>query len=88
MYNKPMIKTLNIINGDAGIKIMKEANIIGDFLPWRDFLQEGAVPSGLTLEELSLRRAKFISEYGFGEFENIKKDFEIRNKKLNSYKLI
>jgi len=82
-----MIKTLNIVNGDACIEMMKEAQIVGDFLPWRDFLHEGSVPVNLTLEELSLVRANFIANYGFGKFDDRKKDFEKRDKKLNSYKL-
>ncbi|HIP52243.1 MAG TPA: DUF1835 domain-containing protein [Campylobacterales bacterium] len=82
-----MIKTLNIVNGDACIDMMKEAQIIGDFLPWQDFLHEGPVPVNLSLKELSLVRAKFISDYGFGKFDDIKKDFEERDKKLNNYKL-
>jgi hypothetical protein len=66
---------------------MKEAQIEGDFLPWRDFLHEGPVPANLTLEELSLVRANFIANYGFGTLNNVKKDFEKRDKKLNNYKL-
>ena len=81
-----MNKTLNIINGDACINIMKEANIEGNFLPWRDFLHEGSVPIGLTLEELSLIRAKFISEYGVGEFSEIYKSFKERDKQLKAYR--
>ena len=87
VYNISMTKTLNIVNGDACIHIMKEATINGDFLPWRDFLHEGPVPANLTLEELSLVRAKFMSDYGFAKFDDIKKDFEARNRKLNQYKL-
>ena len=86
MYNMPMIKTLNIVNGDACIDIMRKAKIEGDFLPWQDFLHEGSVPANLTLEELSLVRAKFISDYGLGTFDDIKKDFDKRDKQLNSYK--
>ncbi len=81
-----MIKTLNIVNGTACINIMKEAKIKGDFLPWKDFLHEGPVPAGLSLEELSTIRAKFIASHGLGDFSTIKKDFEIRDQKLKSYK--
>ena len=80
-----MKKTLNIINGDACINIMKKANIEGDFLPWRDFLHEGSVPAGLTLEELSIIRAKFISEYGLGEFSEIYASFKERDNQLKAY---
>jgi len=76
---------LNIVNGDACINIMKKAQITGDFLPWQDFLHEGAVPANLPLEELSVVRAKFIADYGLSRFEEIKKDFESRDEKLKHF---
>ena len=81
-----MNKTLNIINGDACIGIMKEANIQGEFLAWQDFLHEGSVPPKLTLEELSVIRAKFIARYGLGDFDEIYKNFQERDEKLRTYK--
>ena len=81
-----MKRVLNIINGNACIDIMKKANIEGDFLPWRDFLHEGSVPPQLTLEELSLIRAKFISEFGVGEINEIYRNFKERNEQLKTYK--
>ena len=80
-----MIKTLNIVNGDACIAMMKEAEIKGDFLPWRDFLHEGPVPANLRLEELSKIRAEFITTYGIGKRIEIEKDFEQRDQKLKSF---
>ena len=85
MYNTVMMKTLNIVNGDACIKMMEEAGISGDFLPWHDFLHEGPVHADLTLEALSEVRAKFISDYGFGDFSDIKRDFEERDNLLKDY---
>ena len=82
-----MIKTLNIVNGDACIEMMRNAQIVGDFLAWQDFLHEGPVPANLTLEELSKVRANFIADYSLAKVDDIKKDFEARDKKLNSYKL-
>ena len=51
-----MKRTLNIVNGDACINIMKKADIQGDFLPWLDFLHEGSVPAGLNIELVNLVR--------------------------------
>ena len=82
-----MEKILNIVNGDACIDIMKEAGIKGEFLPWRDFLHEGPVPEGFTLQQLSKIRANFIINLGFGEFKQVHQDFQERDKKLESYKL-
>jgi len=80
------MRVLNIANGDAVINIMKKANIMGDFLPWRDFLHEGPVPQNFTLPKLSKIRAHFIDEQGFGEFEEIYLDFEKRNATLADYR--
>lgn len=80
-----MIKRLNIVNGDACISMMKKAEIEGDFLPWGDFLHEGPVFNYLSLEKLSKLRAQFISNYGLGDFNEIYKEFEQRDKKLNLY---
>ena len=81
-----MKRVLNIINSEACINIMKKSNIEGEFLPWQDFLHEGSVPSGLTLEELSIIRAKFISEYKVGDFSEIYKRLKDRNNRLKAYK--
>jgi hypothetical protein len=80
-----MDKRLNIVNGDACIKIMREAGIEGDFLAWIDFLHEGPVPANLSLDKLSKIRAKFISDYGFGSFTEIMQEFYERDEYLKTY---
>jgi len=80
-----MEKILNIVNGNACIGMMKEAQIIGDFLPWGDFLHEGPVPKDLSLEELSQVRATFISTSGYGDIQEVYKTFQERNRKLLEY---
>ncbi len=77
---------LNITNGDSAVEIMKKAGIPGEFLPWRDVLHEGPVPGNLSLEELSDVRAKFISDHGWGDAEEIRMSFRERDKVLKSYK--
>ena len=62
-----MTKTLNITNGDIAVTIMRQADISGDFLPWRDVLHDGPVPGGLSLEALSEIRTDFIVSQGWGE---------------------
>ena len=76
---------LNITNGDSAVTLMKEANIPGDFLPWRDVLHDGPVPAGLSLEKLSQIRSKFISEHGWGKVNNIKQSFIDRDNVLKSF---
>lgn len=77
-----MSTTLHITNGDSSLAIMRKAGVTGPILPWRDVLHEGPVPEGLTLEELSLVRAQYIADCGWGTYENIQKDFTERDKEL------
>ena len=79
-----MSKTLHITNGDSAVEVMKQANIEGDFLPWRDVLHEGPVPKDLSLSELSALRAKFISDVGWGTFEKVSASFIERDRVLKS----
>lgn len=81
-----MSNILNITNGDSAVEVMKKAGIPGGFLPWRDVLHEGPVPGNLTIDELSIVRAKFISDSGWGEPEKIQKSFKERDNLLKSYK--
>jgi len=80
------MQVLNITNGDIVIDIMKKANIIGDFLPWSDFLHEGPVPQNFTLPQLSKIRAHFIHEKGLGDFSDIHLDFQKRDATLEDYR--
>jgi len=80
-----MRKILNIVNGATVIDIMKTANIIGDYLPWNDFLHDGPVPKGYSLKQLSKIRAHFIHELGFGELKEIQKDFKERDEQLENH---
>lgn len=54
---------LNITNGDSAGKLIQA--VVGDepVLPWRDMLHEGPVPAGLSLDELSAARARFIAAF-------------------------
>jgi len=80
-----MLKVLNIVNGEVTIEIMKEAYINGDFLPWSDFLHEGPVPHGLSIDKLSKIRANFIYQQGFDSLKIIEKEFQERNSVLKNY---
>ncbi len=80
-----MTNTLNITNGDCAVSIMEEADISGDFLPWRDVLHDGPVLEGLSIEELSKVRAQFIAQRGWGSLENISASFVERDNVLKSF---
>ncbi len=60
---------LNITNGDSAVKVMRDANIVGEYLPWRDILHEGPVPTGVTQQDLNKARALFIARQGWGKRE-------------------
>jgi hypothetical protein len=77
---------LNITNGDSAVHVMRTAGIEGDYLPWRDLLHEGPVPAGLTLEELSNVRAKFIADCGWGDFNEIMPMFRERDGALRDFR--
>jgi hypothetical protein len=81
-----MDRILNIVNGDIVLNNMRVHRVAGDFLAWGDFLYDGAVSEGLSLEELSKTRARFISNKGLGEFEKIYQEFKDRNSTLKSFK--
>lgn len=80
-----MRNILNITNGDCAVDIMKKAEIPGAFLPWRDVLHDGPVPKGLTLEELSKIRSRFIISRNWGTPENIDRHFIERDNALKSF---
>ena len=53
---------LNITNGDGAGNLLKASSVSGDVLPWRDPMHHGPFPAGLSLSELSVVRADYLSE--------------------------
>ena len=76
----PSSRRLNITNGDSAAGTLSEAGIEGKIIPWRDVLHEGPVDSSLSLEELSTRRARFISEQGWDDFAHVSGNFVERDR--------
>jgi len=81
-----MESILNITNGDIAVSIMQQANIPGDFLPWRDVLHDGPVPENLSLAELSRVRAEFLASLNWGDIAELNSNFTARDHRLASYK--
>lgn len=77
-----MDKILHITNGDSAVKLMDQARISGEILPWRDVLHDGPVPLASTLGELSQVRASFVADCGWGEYSEVLKGFQERDKTL------
>ena len=69
---------LHITNGDCAVAVLSQV-VPGSFLPWRDVLHEGPVRAGLSLEELSSERARFIAEAGWGEATEVLRRFQQRD---------
>ncbi len=80
-----MHNTLNITNGDCAVKLMQQAQIPGDFLPWRDVLHEGPVPENLSLENLSAKRAEYLASLNWGKFNELHNNFIERDNTLTSF---
>jgi hypothetical protein len=69
---------LHITNGDCAVAVISQV-VQGTILPWRDVLHEGPVRAGLSLEELSAERARFIAAAGWSAFAEAKQSFEQRD---------
>ena len=78
---------LNITNGDLVADLLRDSAVPGDLLPWRDLLHEGPVQAGLSLEEMSRMRARFISSaLDQRSFEQVLADFTTRDSTLKAFK--
>jgi hypothetical protein len=71
--------TLHITNGDGALYLLKRAGILGTHVAWRDALNEGPVPPGLSLEETSALRARYLAERGYDSPIKLIHDFARRD---------
>ncbi len=74
--------TLHITNGDGALYLLKKAGILGTHLAWRDALNDGPVPAGLSLEETSSVRANYLAQRGFANPIRLIHDFQRRDAQL------
>ncbi len=74
---------LHLTNGDCAAQALSAAGIApDDILPWRDVLHEGPVPAGLSLEDLSAVRARFLADVGCGDYDAIREQYYERDMRL------
>lgn len=73
---------LHVTNGDNAVARLREANLAGDVLPWRDALHEGPVRAGLDPAALRAERARFIAARGWAEENDVLADLEARDARL------
>jgi hypothetical protein len=71
--------TLHITNGDAVLYLLKKAGILGTQIAWRDALNEGPVPAGLSLEETSAVRAEYLASRGYASPIRLIHEFQRRD---------
>jgi hypothetical protein len=71
--------TLHITNGDSVLYLFKKSGIVGTHVAWRDALNEGPVPAGLSLEKLSAVRVGYLAERGYGSPIKLIREFESRD---------
>jgi Domain of unknown function (DUF1835) len=77
---------LHITNGDSTAISLRRSGIPGVFLAWRDVLHDGPVPAGLTLEQLSEVRARFLAERGWSSYEDALEEFRARDSILERFR--
>jgi len=64
---------------------MRQAGVHGEIMAWRDVLHEGPVPGGMSLDELAVVRARFISERGWESEEKALRGFRERDAQLGRF---
>ena len=57
---------LHITNGDSVGETLRQTGLEGAILIWRDILHEGPTPAGLSLEQMSQIRARFLADWDLG----------------------
>ena len=72
---------LHITNGDAAADALKQSNIGGDVLPWRDPMVDGPFPTGLDLAATSRIRADYLSGSALAH-DQVLRDFRLRDDHL------
>jgi hypothetical protein len=77
---------LHITNGDSTAISLRRSGIPGVFLAWRDVLHDGPVPAGLSLQQLSEVRARFLAERGWSSYEDAIEEFRARNGALEGFR--
>lgn len=78
------VAALHVTNGDGALYLLKKAGILGSHLAWRDALNDGPVPAGLSLEETSSVRANYLALRGFANPIRLIYDFARRDAQLRA----
>jgi hypothetical protein len=74
---------LHVTNGDSAAARLREADLEGDVLPWRDVLHVGPVRAGLDEAELRAERARFLAAHLHADEAALLADMERRDDRLD-----
>lgn len=80
------MKLLHITNGDVAADLIRDSIYSDEVIVWKDVLFEGPVPGGLDDTGLAEVRAQYLDEMGYGNYNDIIKEFEKNDKLLSNYK--
>ena len=76
---------LHITNGDSAGGTLRQTDLPGDILTWKDILHEGPTPAGLSLEQMSKIRAQFIADSALGTYDDVLASFMLRDTLLAQF---
>jgi hypothetical protein len=77
---------LHITNGESAAIGLRRSGIPGVVLAWNDVLHEGPVPGGLSLDQLSETRARYIAGMGWRTYAEALEEFQSRNAILQQFR--
>src|SRR6516162_3905983 len=82
--NQESDSILNIVNGDAVASLLRQTNLPGQLIAWRDILHEGPVPGGVRRDELRRVRANFLAGQGWATYYGTLNELTERDQILDS----
>jgi hypothetical protein len=75
---------LQIVNGDATASLLRQTNLPGELIAWRDVLHEGPVPGGIRRDELRRVRANFLAGQGWASYYGTLNELTERDRLLDN----
>ena len=81
-----MSGVLHITNGDVVATGLRNAGVEGLVVPWRDMLHDGPVAAGLSLEEQSRSRARFLAGLLDEPYVELLESFRSRDRQLATFR--
>lgn len=76
---------LHITNGDSVGGTLRQTDLPGDILTWKDILHEGPTPAGLSLEQMSKIRAQFLADSVSAAYDDVLVTFMHRDTLLAQF---